>query len=144
MEIIGAGFLTLLSLIAWIGQLVYAVSPRLGAKLGIGEAEADVDEVFYIDARGEAIWDSFILWMLPVAGILIMFSNPLWVYFGLIGGGAYVYFSGRNLITRILMQHNRIQIGNSNNIKIAYLFLTLWGVSALVTIVIALETLVRQ
>jgi len=144
MEIIGGGVLTLLCLIAWLGQLIYAISPRLGAKLGIGEAESDVDGVFYIDARGEAIWDSIILWVLPVAGILIIFKNPLWVYFGLIGGGGYLYFAGRNITTRIFMQHHGIQIGTLYNIVIAYLFLTLWGVAALITIVIASDTLMSQ
>lgn len=64
METIWGGVLVLLCLIGWIGQLIYAISPRLGAKLGLGEAESDVDEVFYIDARGEAICDSLVIWTL--------------------------------------------------------------------------------
>ena len=47
--------------------------------------------------RGEAIWDSVTLWTLPLAGVLLLLNNPLWVYFGLVGGGMYLYFAGRGL-----------------------------------------------
>ncbi|MBE9505106.1 MAG: hypothetical protein IME96_13130 [Proteobacteria bacterium] len=141
MDVIWGAFLTVLTLIGWAGQVIYAVSPRLGAKLGIGESEADIDPIFYIDARGEAIWDSMIIWTLPVAGILLMFNNPLWAYFGLVGGGCYLYFAGRNLTTRIMMQRRGIRIGTPYNIKIAYLFVTLWGLAAIITIIMAVAAL---
>jgi len=137
-DLIWGIFLTVLTLIGWLGQVIYAISPKLAARLGIGEAESDVDPVFYIDARGEAIWDALIIWTLPVAGILLMLSNPLWIYFALLGGGSYLYFSGRNLITRSMMQRHGIRIGTPNNIRAAYLFCTLWGLAAVITIVMAL------
>jgi hypothetical protein len=56
---------------------------------GLNETEGEVDPAFYADVRGEAIWDSFILWRLPAAGILLMWSSLLWPYFGLAGGGMY-------------------------------------------------------
>lgn len=121
--------------------MIYAISPRLGAKYGVGEAESDVDPTFYVDARGEAIWDSLIIWTLPVAGILLMFKNPLWVYFGLAGGGSYLYFAGRNLTTRIMMQRCGIRIGTPNNIRMGYVFLTLWGLAAITTIVMAVTAI---
>ena len=141
MEVIWGAFLTALTLIAWVGQTIYAISPRLGAKLGVGEAEAALDPVFYIDGRGEAIWDSMIIWTLPVAGLLLMFSNPLWIYFGLVGGGCYLYFAGRSLTTRIMMQRRGIRIGSLNSIKIANLFIILWGLAAMITIVMAVVAL---
>jgi len=125
MELVWRVFLTVLTLIAWIGQVVYAISPSLGAKIGVGEAETNVHPVFYIDARGEAIWDAMIIWTLPVSGILLIFNNPYWVYFGLIGGGSYLYFTGRNITTRLMMQRNNIAIGTENNIKLGYLFVLL-------------------
>jgi len=134
MDVMWGAFLTVLTLIAWAGQVIYAISPQLGAKLGVGEAESDVDPVFYIDARGEAIWDSLIIWTLPVAGILLMLNNPLWAYFGLVGGGSYLYFAGRNLTTRSMLQRRGIRIGTPNNIKIAYAFTALWGLAGFFTI----------
>ena len=138
MELTWGVILFVLTLIAWVGQLIYAISPKLGAKLGMGEAESEVDPVFYIDARGEAIWDSMILWTLPFAGVLLVFNNPLWIYFSLVGGGSYLYFAGRNLTTRFLMQRHGVCIGTSTNIKTAYIFVALWGIVALITIILAL------
>jgi len=141
MDVIWGVLLTVLTLIAWAGQVIYAISPQLGAKLGIGEAEAGVDPIFYIDACGEAIWDAMIIWTLPVAGILLMFNNPRWVYFGLVGGGSYLYFAGRILTTRSMLQRRGIRIGSPNNIRMAYLFTTLWALAAVVTIVMAVAAL---
>ena len=138
MELIWGVILFFLTLIAWLGQLIYAISPRLGAKLGVGEAESEVDPVFFVDARGEAIWDSMIIWTLPVAGLLLIFNNPIWIYFGLVGGGSYLYFTGRNLTTRFLMQNRGISIGTPSNIRIGYLFIILWGLASLITIILAL------
>jgi len=140
-EIFWGGFLTILTLLAWMGQLIYAISPALAVSLGLGEAESDVDTAFYIDARGEAIWDSLIIWTLPVAGILLMLQHPYWPYFALVGGGSYLYFAGRNLTTRYMMQRHGIRIGTSTNIKMGYLFITLWGLAALITIVLAVSAL---
>ncbi len=140
-EIFWGGFLTVLTLLAWVGQLIYAISPGLAVRLGLGEAESDVDDVFYIDARGEAIWDSLIIWVLPVAGILMMLQHPHWPYFALVGGGSYVYFAGRNLTTRCMMQRRGIRIGTPNNIKMGDLFIVLWGLAALTTIVLAVSAL---
>jgi len=141
MEVIWGTLLTILTLVGWLGQVIYAISPQRGAKLGVGEAEADVDPVFYIDTRGEAIWDAMIIWTLPVAGILLILNNPFWIYYGLVGGGSYLYFAGRNLTTRFLMQRQGIRIGTAFNIKIGYLFLVLWGLAAIITISMAVATL---
>ena len=141
MDLMWGAFLTVLTLIAWAGQVIYAFSPRLGAKLGVGEAEFDVDTIFYIDARGEAIWDSTIIWTLPVAGILLMFNNPFWAYFGLVGGGSYLYLAGRNLITRSMLQRRGIRIGSANNIRIANLFIALWALVAVITILKSISDL---
>lgn len=141
MEIIWGAVLTILTLIAWVGQTIIAFSPKLGAKLGVGEAESDVDPTYYIDARGEAIWDSLIIWILPVSGILLMFNNPLWVYFALVGGGSYLYFAGRIISTRIMMQRHGIRIGTPTNIRISYLFVSLWALAAITTIIMAIATI---
>jgi len=141
MESIWGYCLTALGLIAWLGQLIYAISPTLGARLNVGEAASEVDAVVYIDARGEAIWDSLILWILPLAGVLLILQDPTWPYWALVGSGSYLYFSGRNLITLKMMQQRGIRIGTSNNIKIAYLFCSIWGLAALITIIVAITEL---
>ncbi len=57
-------------IVCWLGQVINASSPILAVRLGLAEPESDVDPTFFVDGRGEAIWDALILWTLPVAGIL--------------------------------------------------------------------------
>lgn len=128
-------------LVCWLGQTISAFSPKLAVKLGLTESESDVDSTFYADVRGEAIWDTMILWTLPVAGILLILNNTLWAYFGLVGGGSYVYFAGRGIAVRLAMHRRGIRIGKPGTLKLFYVFLTLWGVIALVTIIMAVAAL---
>ena len=92
MDIIWGILLVVFGLIGWGGQVLSALTPKFAEKLGLIEPEADVDPAFYADACGEAKWDSFILWTLPFAGILILLNSSLWIYSGLIGGSIYFYF----------------------------------------------------
>ena len=138
LNFIWGAFLILLSSIAYFGQVITTFWPELAAKLGVAEAETKVDGTFYADIRGEAIWDSLTLWTLPLAGLLLILNSSLWLYLGLVGGGMYLYFAGRGIVVRRVMQRCGIRIGNPENLKAAYLFLTLWGLAAVITIVMAM------
>jgi len=141
MNIIWGAILTIFSLLCWVGQTISAFSPKVAAKLSLIESESDVDPMFYVDVRGESIWDTMILWTLPVAGILLMLNNLLWVYFGLVGGGMYLYFAGRGITVRLAMQRRGIRIGKPGTLKAFYVFLILWGLIAVVTIIMAVTEL---
>jgi len=138
MYIIWGIILTALSSIAYFGQVITAFWPEVASKLELTEHESSVDPTYYADVRGESFWDTTILWVLPAAGVLLLFNNPLWVYFGMIGGGMYLYFAGRGIIVRLEMQRRGIPIGKPNTLKLSYLFLTLWGVAAFITVVMAI------
>jgi hypothetical protein len=128
-------------LMGWLMQVIVTVAPSFASKFGLIEPEAGVDKTFYIDAQGEAIWDTLSLWVLPVAGILLLIDSPYWAYFGLVGGGMYVYFAGRGIVVRRLMQRRGIAIGNPDTLKLFYVFLVLWGLAGLVTIYLAVSDL---
>lgn len=128
-------------LLCWLAQVISALSPAMAARLGLTEPEADVDHTFYVDGRGEAIWDAMILWTLPVAGILLILNNPWWAYFGLVGGGMYLYFAGRLLVVRTMMRRRGIRIGKPETVKLYNGVLMLWGLIALITIVMAVMAL---
>ena len=128
-------------LVCWVGQTITVFSPQLAAKLQLTELESDVDPALYADGRGEAIWDMLILWTLPVAGILLIINNTLWAYFGLVGGGSYLYFAGRGIATRLVMQRRGIQIGSTRTLNLFYTFLALWALIAIVTIIMAISVL---
>ncbi len=142
MNIVWGVILILFTLIlCWLGQVINATSPTLAAKIGLAEPESDVDPTYFVDGRGEAIWDALILWILPVAGILLLIDNSSWAYFGLVGGGIYLYFSGRMLVVRLLMQRHDIRIGKPETVKLYNAVLVLWGLIAIVTVIFAATTL---
>jgi hypothetical protein len=140
MNILWGAILFIISSIGWIGQMISAFNPGLAARLGLTEAESEVDRTFHIDGHAEAYWDTLILWLLPAAGILLILNNPSWMYFGLIGGGMYLYFAGRGIMVRRKMQQSGIQIGSQDTLKTAYIALSIWGVTAIITIVYAILT----
>ena len=141
MNLIWGIILASVTLKCWIGQIIIAFSPKVAAKINIIENESDVDQTFFLDMRGSAIWDAITLWTLPFAGILLILNNTLWIYFGLIGGGMYLYFVGRSIASHLTMQRHGIKIGTSKKLKLKYLILSLWGLIAIITIIFAVATL---
>ncbi len=141
MNIIWGVILFIISSIAFFGQAITAFWPGTATKLGLTEPEADVDPTFYVDVRGEAYWDTAVLWMLPVAGVLLVLKSPVWVYFGLIGGGMFLYFAGRGIVVRRMMQRCGVRIGLPGTLRVVSVFLTLWGLAAVITIIMAITTL---
>ena len=142
MNIIWGTVLIIFTLIVcWIGQVTVAMAPTLATRLGLAEPETDVDPAFFADGRGEAIWDALILWTLPLAGLLLIIGSPWWAYFGLVGGGMYLYFAGRGIAQRLIMRRRGIRIGKPEQLKVFYAALVLWGLIALVTIVMAVMAL---
>ena len=137
----GAILIIFAGILCWLGQVINASSPTLAARIGLTEPESDVDPTFFVDGRGEAIWDALILWTLPVAGILLISNRPWWVYFGLVGGGMYLYFAGRMLVVRLAMQRHSIRVGKPETVKLYNAVLILWGLIAVVTIIMALAAL---
>ena len=141
MNLIWGIILVSVTLKCWIGQIIIAFSPKVAAKIKIIEPESDVNQTFFADMRGEAIWDAITLWILPFSGMLLVLNNSLWTYFGLVGGGMYLYFVGRTITSHLIMQRHGIHIGRSKKLKVKYIILTLWGLVAVITIIMAATTL---
>jgi hypothetical protein len=76
-----------------------------------------------------------------VAGLLLLLDSPWWAYFGLVGGGMYLYFAGRGIVVRAMMQRQSIPIGKPQTVKLFNAILILWGLLAVVTIVMAVADL---
>ena len=70
--------------------------------------------------------------------VLLIFQQDTWLPFGLISGGAYVYFSGRGIATRITMLNRGIKTGTSQSTRVALVFLGMWGAFGFGTIVLVL------
>jgi len=134
MQILSGIALLALSLFCWGGQTIVWLAPRTGVRLGLSEEESDVEPAYWADIRGEAAWDFCTLWTLPVAAVLLILAKPGWAYFGLVGGGMYLYFAGRGIFTRVAMRRRGLRVGAPMNLKLGYAFLTIWGLMALATI----------
>lgn len=130
-----------LSGVCWAGQAVSWFYPATGERLSLIEAEDSVEPAFFADARGEALWDTLTLWTMPVAGVLLIADYAAWPYFGLVGGGMYVYFAGRGIFTRTALQRQGLRIGTKQNVGLGLAFLAIWGVMGIVTVVAATVSL---
>lgn len=141
MEIIWGIVVVVLSGLAWGGQTIAWLAPNTAVKLRLMEAENDVEPAYWADICGEASWDFFTLWTMLAGGILLIVAEPAWAYFGLIGGGMYLYFTGRGIFTRVTMRRNGLRIGAPLNLRLGYCLLTIWGMMALITIIAAVVAL---
>ncbi len=130
-----------LSLLCWGGQVISWFAPSLAVRLTLMEAQDTVEASYFADIRGEALWDTLTLWTMVPAGILLAVDNPAWAGFGLVGGGMYLYFAGRGIITRALMRRRGSRIGSPRNVTWGFALLLIWGVMALITITAAVLAL---
>lgn len=131
----------LLSLLAWGGQILAWLAPDLAVRLTVMEPEDSVEPTYWADIRGEAPFDFITLWTMVVAGVLLILDQASWAYFGLVGGGMYVYFAGRGIFTRIAMERRGFRVGAPKNLKLGYLMLVIWGAMGLITIAAAVIAL---
>jgi hypothetical protein len=54
-----------------------------------------------------------------------------------VGGGMYVYFAGRGILTRLAMRARGLRIGTTQGVRVALAFLGAWGLMGLATIIAA-------
>ncbi len=79
-------------LIAWIGQCFAFFAPNISRKLGLTEAEDEIDQTLYIvETRANALMDALLSWTLPVSGALMLLRHPYWPLFALFGGGVFIF-----------------------------------------------------
>ena len=141
MDVLLGVVLLVLGLICWGGQSFNWLAPETAVRLGLTEAETAVEPVFWVDTRAEAAWDSLTVWPLPVAGLLLLLDVSAWAHLGLVGGGIYLYFSGRGVFQRLAMQRRGMRIGSDASVRVGIVFLLLWGGAALVAIAAAASDL---
>ena len=143
MNVIWGLVVVVLSLLAWVGQTLSWLAPSTAVRWQLMEAEGDVEPTFWADIRAEAFWDALTLWVMPTAGVLLITNVAAWPYFGLVGGGMYLYFAGRGISARLTMTRRGLRVGSPESVRTGMIFLALWGAMALITIaraIVALET----
>jgi hypothetical protein len=130
-----------LSLLCWGGQAISWLAPSSAVQLKLTEREESVEPAYHAWMRGEAVWDALTLWTMLPAGVLLVMGSDAWAYFGLFGGGMYVYFGGLGLLTRLAMQRRGFRTGDPAEVRIGYVFYAIWGVMGAVTAAAAVVAL---
>jgi hypothetical protein len=141
MRVLWGVIVVLLSLLSWGGQALSLLAPASAVRWKLMEAEDDVEPTFWADARAEALWDTLTLWTMVVAGVLLIADVNAWAYFGLVGGGMYLYFGGRAILARATMASRGLRIGSPQNVRLGYMFSAVWASMALVTIAAAVVSI---
>ncbi|MDH3307189.1 MAG: hypothetical protein OEO77_06695 [Acidimicrobiia bacterium] len=141
MNVIWGIVVVALSLVAWAGQTLSWFAPSTAVRWQLMEVEDDVEPTFWADIRAEALWDAMTLWVMVAAGVLLIADAAAWPYFGLVGGGMYLYFGGRGISARIAMTRRGFRVGTPENLRTGVIFLAVWGAMALITIVVAIAAL---
>jgi hypothetical protein len=136
MHIVWGIVVAVLSLVAWGGQTVTWLKARLGRRPAPSQPQGGVEMAHLLGIRGEAPFDTVTLWTMVVAGVLLVVDNGAWAYFGLVGGGMYVYFAGRALFTSVA-GHRESQSTTS----LGYALLVVWAIMGLITIAAAVVAL---
>ena len=116
-------------------QTLSWLSPATAERLGLTEREETVDPAYYGDIRGEAVWDTFTLWTMPLAGALVLLESDAWPYLALVGGGMYLYFGGRGILTRSAIRRRGMRVGDPETVKTAYVALTIWGLLGAIAVI---------
>ena len=135
MDIVAGVVIVLVSLPCWGGQVIALMAPPAAERWRLTETESSVDDVFYGDVRGEALWDALTLWTMPIAGGLLIAGIDAWAAVGLVAGGMYLYFGGRGVLTRRAILRRGGRVGDPSSINAAFVALSVWGLLGLVVIV---------
>lgn len=141
MQLLWGLIVVTLSLLAWGSQFITWVAPRAGARFHFTASDDAGEPSYWIDFRGEAPFASLTLWTMVVAGVLMILDIQEWAYFGLVGGGMYIYFAGGAIFTRIAARRAGVPLGTLLNHKLRYTLLVLWALMGLITIAAAVVSL---
>lgn len=99
----------------YAGQQISAIDFPLAQRLGLQESADHVDALFSRLEPGTARWDLFVLWLLPVAGILMLREHPLWPIAALVGGAFYVDTGGREAFKWLGLRGAAVRPGSAGS-----------------------------
>jgi hypothetical protein len=132
----------MLGLLCWIGHSLVFFSPKVAQKFGLVEPREDLDETFYIiEVESLGLADLLVTWTFPIAGFLMIINASSWPWFAPVGGGTYLYMASAIILRRYYLIRHGKKVGRASSVKVAYFFGTLWLLSAMTMIVLAVRAL---
>ena len=135
MSVLAGIAVIVISLPCWAGQVVSWLAPETARRWKLTESPDEVDPVFHADIRGEARWDALTLWLMPLAGVLLVIGTDTWATVGLVAGGMYVYFGGRGIWTRRTIVASGHRVGDPEYLSVAYGALAVWAALGVAVII---------
>lgn len=125
--------------ICWVGQALSFFTPAMAAKLGVCEAEGEIDPVLYlIETKAHGLTDTALTWTLPLSALLMILNVSVWPILALMGGGIYLYFSGIIMLNRVFLKRHGRNVGKASSECTAYVFGFIWIISAIAMITLAI------
>ena len=126
----------------YAGQFISVVNFPLAQRLGLQEDPETADPMSSRLELMTARWDLALLWLPPVAGVLMLLDHPLWPAVSLIAGGVYVDTGGREWAKVLGLDAQGVPVGSARErfvMKVTYGFFVATGVAA---IALAFATLI--
>lgn len=127
--------------IGWVGQVISGINYPLAQRLGLQEKSEGTDPLFQHAETNAARWDSFVLWTLLAAGILMLANNYWWPHLSLIAGGIYLDGAGREAAKCISLRKGGVRIGTPKDLWVAAVFFLIMATIALWVIIYAIWSL---
>ncbi len=119
----------------YAGQLISIVNFPLAQRLGLQEKPENADPLASRLELMTARWDLAVLWIPPIAGVLMLMDHAWWPPVCLIAGGAYLDAGGREWAKILGLRAHGVPIGSAREraaIYAAYAFLIVTGLAGIV------------
>ncbi len=142
METIIGIVVIVVGLICWLGQSLSFLAPQIAIRIGLCEPENEMDQTLYIiETKAHGLNDMILTWTLPLSGLLMIVDHRYWPVFALVGSGIYLNFSGIIILHRIFLKNRGKRVGSPSSEKVAYFFGSIWILSAVTMIGLAINKL---
>jgi hypothetical protein len=115
----------LFGLIGFVGQLISSVDFRLAQKLGLQETDAQTDPLHRHLELNAARWDLAVLWVLPLAGCLMLLGHAWWPFVALVAGGISVDTTGRECVKILGLREHGVKTGSKKETRLYFGFMAL-------------------
>ena len=104
----------------YLGQVISVVNLDLARRYMLQEKAEDIDLQYQRDTAYTARWDILSMWVLPLAGSLMLLDQPIWPYLAMIGGALYLDTGARQYLKLHSLKTEGVRVGPPANVKLAY------------------------
>lgn len=131
----------LIGSVGFLGQLVSAVDFRLAQRLGLQESDDETEPLYRRLELNTARWDLFVLWTLPLTGVLMLVQHVWWPYAALVAGGIHVDVGGRETAKILGLRAQGVRIGSAREVRLGLVLLPLLTLVGAALVVYSLTVL---